>query len=796
MTVMRNIARGRHVMLAAVSAVALLAGGAASAQQSAAPIDLPAQPLQQALTAIGQHYDLSVVASADLVRGLAAPAVSGALTPDQALEQLLDGTGLEARRSSSGAIMIVRRSDPAPAAAPAAPAPAQADEARGAPDIVLVTGEAVTATKTATPIMQTPQSISIIPATQFVEQGAGFLQETLRYSGGVRPEPNGTDYRFDYTTARGGFSLGEYQDGIQRPSGFYAPRVELFTLERVELLRGPSSVLYGQGSPGGLLNAVTKLPGFEAGGEVGLEYGSYDRKQAQFDYTGPLGGALAGRFVAVVRDAGNQIDYGRDDRLLLMPSLRWSPDERTDVSLIALYQNDKARSISQFLPSQATLDAPPGRRMRDDTFLGEPDNNRFDKEQASVTLLASHKANDWLELRSNTRYLEAEQQDEQIYPNVYSGEENPFLDADRRLLSRSLFNTFYDFAKIATDNSVVAAFGTGALEHRLLAGVDYQRDEVTGGYADTTVAPIDIYDPVYSGVPQNLTYLPIPEQVTSQLGVYAQDQIRYRDRATLMLGVRRDHAKTETVGSPAQEDNVTSFRAGLIVDATENLAPYVNYSESFQPVVGVNVAGQPFLPERGVQYEAGVKWSPAAGSLVTLAAFDIRGQNRLVNDPADPNNLLQIGEVHAQGLELEATLALPGAIELSGAYSYVDAEVSGSSEPLEIGLPIIGVPEHIASLWISRTWALGDGLDLRVGGGARYTGSTEQAIAAPPDVLRQETPDYTVVDAFASLEKARWSLSVSATNVFDKRYYALCGYRADCAVGLRRNVVASLRYAF
>lgn len=789
-------------MAAILALAAAYGGGTAWSRPAAAQShEIGSGPLGPALNRFGQLSGAPVTYDPALVRGKTTAGLKDPAQPEKsrALAELLAGTGLAARPDGAGGFVIVA-APPLPAA-PAAEAPstqAPSTQARPVREEVVVTGiRATTATKTDTPLMQTPQSISVITSAQFEDRGALNLQEALRYSSSIRPEPNGIDNRFDYSTARGGFSLAEYLDGIQRPSGFYAPRADLFTMERVEVLRGPSSVLYGQGSPGGVINAISKLPRFDTGGEVAFQYGSFDRIQGQADLNGVLddGGTLAARMVAVVRDAGNQVDHGRDDRLLLMPSLRWQPSENTDLTLVGLHQHDRARSISQFLPAQATLLAPKGERMRDSTFLGEPDNNRFDKKADSISLLVTHRFAPWLELRSNTRYLQARQRDEQIYPNVYSGLENPFLDEDRRILSRSLFNTHYRLRKLGTDNNVLVSFETGPLSHRVLAGIDYQRDRVTGGFAAADVAPIDIYDPVYTGVPA-LVYDPIGAQVTSQTGFYVQDQIRYADVATLMLGVRRDHARTETEGSPAQADKVTSFRAGLIVEVIEGLSPYVNYAESFQPIVGVNVSGEPFLPERGQQYEVGVKWEPRPGALVTFSAFDIRGANRLVNDPNDPNNLLQIGEVRSRGLELEASLKLAHELEITASYSYVDAKVSRSTEPLEIGLPIIGVPEHLASLWAVKSFRITDDAVLRIGAGVRYMGPTMQAIAAPPDILYQRTPSYTLADALVALDWRQWTLSVNATNLFDKRYYALCGYYADCAVGQRRNVIATLGYRF
>lgn len=284
------------------------------------------------------------------------------------------------------------------AGAPPVLAQSTSDVAAVAPSAIIVTANrATTATKTDTPIIDIPQSIGVVTSDQIAARGAIGLQEALRYSAGVRTEPNGADFRFDYILARGGFSAARYIDGMRTADSSFTPRTEIFNQERIEVLRGPSSVLYGQATAGGLVNSVTKRPEFEAHGEFAVQYGSFDRKQAQADVTGPINaaGTLAARLVVVARDAGTQTDFGKDNRIMVAPSISFRPDDRTEITLMSLYQRDRAASVYTFYPVSATLLAPEGERLRWGAYLGEPSLNFYNSRPSriianDITITASY----------------------------------------------------------------------------------------------------------------------------------------------------------------------------------------------------------------------------------------------------------------------------------------------------------------------------------------------------------------------------------------------------------------------
>jgi iron complex outermembrane receptor protein len=662
---------------------------------------------------------------------------------------------------------------------------------------ITVTASAVTATKTETPLVETPQSVSVVPDELFLERGARNVQETLRYSAGVTAEAYGLDSRGD-TSAIRGLNPVEYLDGMRRIFNYSVlPRVAVETLDRIEILRGPSSVLYGQGANGGIVNMVSKRPQFGAPtGEVAVQYGSFERLQGQIDVGGRLDSAdtVAGRLVALVREAGTQTDSVDDDRIVINPSLTWRPGPDTSVTLIGTYQRDRGASTQQFLPIAATILAPKGERLDTSTFLGDPEQDYLRARQYVGTLLAEHRFSDGVSFRTSLRYLDNHADFQQLYPAVYSNPLDPFIDAEDRVVDRFIYGTKQDIGALTSDSNLELRFATGPFEHVLLAGVDYSNYRQRSQSGSGLTTPIDIYDPVSTGV----LAVPLaddPRQRNTQLGFYVQDQIRYADRVSLVVGARRDRARSKTEGLDAQIDKATTFRAGLIGEIGWGLSPYVSYSEAFLPVAGLDFGGEAFVPQRGRQYEAGLKWQPRRAVLVTASVFDIEETNRPINDPENPVNVIQTGRIKSRGVEIEGSYALPEDLTLTAAYSYIEATVKESSYAEEIGEQLSDTPRHLASAWAAKTFPLSPEANVRLGGGVRYVGPTRSIGVFGLPTIR--TPGYTLVDALVELDyREHWRLAVSAANLFDKDYYAPCRSFGDCFTGNGRSVIATLGYRF
>jgi len=666
------------------------------------------------------------------------------------------------------------------------------DQAHALDGVTVIAERATTATKTDTPLTETPQSVSVVTSALFTDRGAQNLQETLRYSAGVVADAWGLDTRADASTIRG-LDPVQYVDGMRRLYNFSPmARPEVYGLERVEVLRGPSSMLYGAGAAGGIINAISKRPNFQTGGEIGLQLGSFDRRQLQGDVTGQLGdsGNLAGRLVGVVRDSGMQTDEIDDDRVYIAPSITWR-GENSNLTVLASYQRDKTASSQQFLPVVATLLAPPGRKLDPGTFLGDKDFDKLDSRVASATVLFDHAFNDVVTWRSNLRYIDAKTDFREIFPDTYSNPEYPFIDADGRVVNRLTYGVKPNDRILTADNSLQFDFATGTFQHVLLAGIDYTDFREESSTFSGVTTPIDIYDPVSTGVtiPE---YSDLPDQRSTQIGVYVQDQIRWADRVTMVLGARRDRVVSKTQGMDDQTDNETTWRVGVIGDVGANVSPYVTYTESFLPVLGQDVYGNPFVPMRGEQIETGVKWQPTRNAMVTAAFYRITDTNRQTNDPENVLNVVQTGEIESKGFELEGAFVFDNDFTLTASYSHSEAEVTRSNIEWEVGRRLNDTPQDLASLWLAKGFQIADDMTLRAGLGGRYVGSTVSA--GPTTSIR--SPGNTLADAMLELQLPSWVFSLNVTNLFDKEYFGPCRYFGDCFTGNPRSVVGTVSYRF
>lgn len=642
-----------------------------------------------------------------------------------------------------------------------------------------------TGTKTDTPILETPQSVSVITADRMRDQGAQSVQDALRYVAGVRGETYGLDSRGDWSTIRGSEPV-IFLDGMQQTFGFYASsRPDPFTLERIEVLRGPSSMLYGQSSVGGIVNLVSKRPQEQQQGQVQFQYGSFDRAQLAADVTGSLteDSSLLYRVIAIGRDSNTQVEHVGDDRKVLAPSFTWRPNDSTEWTLLANYQKDETGSTTQFLPHQGTVKPAPNGYIDTDLFMSEPGFDEYNTEQKSVTSLFSHQLDDIWTLRQNLRWSKSKVSYQTLYPSF-----PPTINPDGRTIDRVFWVAKPDLKSWTTDNQAQAQFSHGKLEQTLLMGVDYQHAVTNRDWAYGLATPLDLYDPVYTGftLPTELTA--DPEQRVSQKGLYVQDQLKWDEHWLLTLGLRKDWAETRVEGSPTQNDDDVTGRAGLTYLFDNGIAPYISYSESFQPEIGLNANGEAFQPKQGKQWELGVKYQPpGSNSMYTAAIYDLREENRKAPDPNNPFNQVQTGEARAKGLELEAQTAVTRNWDLIANYTYTKTEVlKGDNE----GDRLPSVPEHMASMWNVYRFSIGDMPGFSVGGGVRYVGSSWDGT----DTLK--TPATTLVDAMLAYRYENWDFMLNGSNLEDKTYFTTCLARGDCFIGSRRTITGTVSYNF
>ena len=663
--------------------------------------------------------------------------------------------------------------------------------------------------KTDAPLNEIPQSITVISKEQIRDQNAQTMQEVLRYTAGVRSEMYGLDNRGDWFTLRGGSEGSVLLDGLRVPlTGWYGVvRNEPYAFERIEVLRGPASVIAGQNGPGGVVNLVSKRPQQTAQREINVQVGNDSHKQIALDLTGPLNtdGTLLYRLVALGKDSGTQVDHADDKRTFIAPSLTWKPNADTTLTAYAEYQKDETGNTNAFFPILGTLISAPNGKIPYDTFISEPDWDYYGGTRKRAGYEFEQKLGDHWTLRHHLRHDEIEGKMRTMYAAWWEG----FVDAtgapdpDGTYLNRFWYFTD-DTARINNADLLFEGKLTfGRTQHTLLVGVDAMSSRSRQiSWGDGLANPLDVYDPVYGAFPLP-AYLDTPATDTvtrvRNVGLLVQDQIKFDDRWVLVAGLRHDRAKTDTLvtyegaQTPSHaEDSATSKNLGLVYLANGGWSPYVSYSESFEPVAGTDFFGTAFEPKRGKQAEAGLKWSPEDGRITAAAAvYKLKEKNRLTTDPdpAHANKSIQRGEVTVKGLELEVAANLT-AWDLIASYTYMDARQTsvGEDSLAYLDKQLSGIPKHSVAVWALHKFD-GYGLaGLKAGAGVRYVGKTSDGIDFTT------TPSTTLLDLMLSYETGPWRLALNVANATDKTYIATCLDRGDCWFGTKRKAIATIGY--
>lgn len=678
------------------------------------------------------------------------------------------------------------------------------------------------ATKTDTPLAQTTQSVSVIAREELDARGVQNLNEAMRYVAGVSLESSGIDNRVDDFRIRG-FDAGSWSnnvtiDGMRAPQGSMWNRtmVDTWNLQRVEVLKGPSAVMYGQVAPGGMVNQVSKTP--EPGQAPVLRLGVDGNGQyhAAFDAGAGSGDdAHLVRLVGLYRDGNTQIDHTAQQHWFLAPSYTWQAGERTRLTLLGFHQVDDGGSTYQFLPMDGTLVPTVHGRMKNSTFIGEPGFNTFDRTVWTVGWLFEHAFNERWTLAQSARHTHVDSLFETV---ITLGP----LDADGRTQNRRATWGDGDSDGQTVDTRLTGRFATGAARHTLLLGVDWQQADWSGRRGlMANPAPIDIFNPVHTG------YVPVTHTISGsggvnrQTGVYLQDQVSL-GKWRFTLGGRHDRADDDTwtdsrdVATGVQgprvptsvESEATTGNAGVLYVADNGFSPYLSYSESFQPSgANTNMSwdGSAFDPVTGQQWEAGIKYQPSAfDGLVTLSAYDLRQQNILTNDPLHPTGCgatdisqcqVQDGEGRVRGVEIEGRITPLDGFSLIGAASRMESEVTRSNNGYA-GNDLVMVPDWTAALWGDYTFHSGPLSGLGLAAGLRYNG---ESYGDSANLYR--IPGYTLWDAAIRYDVGRHGavatqLALDISNLTDRSYISTCISVSGCYYGTGRTVTASARFSW
>ncbi|MGY4830832.1 TonB-dependent siderophore receptor [Sphaerotilaceae bacterium SBD11-9] len=665
-----------------------------------------------------------------------------------------------------------------------------------------------TATKTDTPLNEVPQSITVITAEQVRDQNAGTMQDALRYTAGVRHEMYGLDNRGDWFSMRGGSEGSVLLDGLRLPlTGWYGVvRNEPFAFERIEVLRGPASVIAGQNGPGGVVNLVSKRPQADAVREIELQLGNHAHQQFSADIGGSVDAdaTLMYRVVGLYKDSGTQVDHANERRTYLAPSLTWAPDTATRLTLFAEYQKDDSANLNGFFPIEGTLNPAPNGFIPYDTFIGEPAWDRYGGERLRFGYQLEQAFGDSWKLRHNLRFDQVDGGMRSMYAAWWLGYAN--ADGSANPNGTHLNRIYYatdDSARILNaDLLFEGQLRWGNTRHTLLAGLDAMRNTSEQvGYQEGDATPLDVYHPVYGGFPLP-DFASMRSSTTASrqrtLGALLQDQIKFDERFVLVAGLRRDRSRldtditdiTDTTGTtPApQDDYATTKNLGAVYLAPAGVSPYLSYSESFEPVAPSN--GQVFKPKRGKQVEAGVKWAPPQQRFTAAAAlYKLKEENRVTDGPTPSAPSGQLGEVTVDGVELEANATLPG-WDVIAQYTYMNArETSDTPDRAAYrDKQLSGIPRHSASAWGVLKFDRFGAPGLRAGLGVRYVGDTSDGLD------RTTVPSVTLLDAMLAYDLRAWRLALNVSNLADKTYIATCLDRGDCWFGTQRRAVLSLAY--
>ncbi|MDN3221788.1 TonB-dependent siderophore receptor [Pseudomonas nunensis] len=777
---------------------------AAEQASSVRAYNLPAAPLASTLNQIASQAGLALSLNPSLAAGKTSAPVNGQFDATGALREALRGTGLQLEQSSTGTYSLVAVPDGVMALPETAVIGVENAETAWSPVEGYVATRTAAGTKTDTALVEAPRSISVATRQQMEDRGVQNLDDAVRYMPGITASSYGSDTRDDWLRVRG-FEPTQFLDGLPLPRGVYSnPKQETWNLDRLALLRGPASSVYGQTPPGGLLDMVSRRPSAESSNEIQLQYGSDNHRQISFASTGKIDDE--GRFLyglsGVLRDSGTQVDHVDNKRYNIAPSLTWNIDPDTKLTLLTQFTRDDTGITSQFLPVQGTKIRSPLGDISHHKNLGDPDWEYYDRTYYALGYAFEHRFNDVWQFKQNLRYTKSDLSFQALTPGAY-----PFTQVDAQgNVGRSSTSVDEDISQFAVDNNLQGDFATGDIRHTLLIGLDHQRsnNNYTSIFGDGLTTNVN--NPIYGQPierPARSTAFYDYDQKTYQTGVYVQDQMAL-DQWRLTLGGREDWVHTGTKffnkgdATNTERDKKFSGNAAISYVFDSGFVPYLSYAESFQPTSkATSSPTDSFKPTEGKQWELGIKYQPpGSNTLLTAAVYDLTQKNVSVTTTNSDNISItsQTGEVKVKGLELEAVSDVTDNLKVIAAYTLAKSEVQkGDFKGNRLQL----MPNQQASLWTDYTWHTGVLDGFGIGGGVRYTGNT---YGDQGNTWLGKADAYTVFDAAVHYDLGRLdnslkgaSLALNATNLFDKDYISTCD-SFYCYYGDQRSVVASATY--
>ncbi|MHC5673388.1 TonB-dependent siderophore receptor [Nostoc sp.] len=644
--------------------------------------------------------------------------------------------------------------------------------------------ETSTATKTDTPLRDIPQSIQVVPRQVLEDRKVRSVNEAVETVSGV--VDGGTNFGAPSggRVIRGFVQNGNFRNGYRDTNDSFT-LTGIGTIEQVEVLKGPASVLFGAVEPGGIVNVITKQPLSEPYYSLGFEAGNFGYYQPSIDFSGPLNidKTVLYRFIASYQDSGGFQDFVHTNITTIAPSITLKLGDRTDLNLYYEYTNYNGypnQSGSWFFSNGSLL--PPN------LFLGYRDLTFIDATTQKFGYTLNHKFSDNWQIRNNFSVATTRTSD------GFAAGAN--LVDDRFLVGIDTEKREYTIDNYFGQIDLLGKFKTGSISHQLLVGFDFNRNVQTFDslIADPALPNLDIFNPDYNI--SNPVYIPNYsfDSSTQSYGAYLQDQISILDNLKLLVGGRLDwvsqNVTNSGIDSPEQNDSAFSPRVGLVYQPSKLISLYTSYSQSFLPTYGFNPDGRAFKPTKGTQYEAGIKADFLDGKLsTTLAAYQISKTNVTTPDPNNRDFSIQVGEQRSRGIELDiAGEILPGWKAIAS-YAYTNAEVTKDID-ISVGNKLLGVPENQASLWTTYQIQKGSLKGLGFGLGLFYVG--ERAALSDNSV---ELPDYLRTDAAIYYRRDGFNAAINIRNLFDTDYFrSTYGYTLGLERGAPLTIIGSIRW--
>ncbi len=605
-----------------------------------------------------------------------------------------------------------------------------------------------------------PRNLTSISQERIREEGVRQLDEAVRYESGFIAQPYGSNLTTNYLNIRG-FNPTIMLDGtaLYNKGSYWGWTPDMYGLERIEILKGADSLMYGSSQSGGLVNLVSKRPTKKAQGEAGITGGTQKERGAFFDMSDSIiTDSVKMRLVGNYQKRDGNIKGSWLEHYYVAPSLSIQITPFTLLTLLGSYQYDNGIPPSNFYPVYGTiLNTPYGKINK--ANLGSPESDFIKKKQMSLGYEITHQFHPNFTFTQNYRYNKEDRKEFLVYFSA--------LQDSGRLANRNSIMADGIATAHTLDNRIVYQLNTNFLENRIIAGIDYQNIRVKGVYGvGYNIDPIDIFNPVHT--PQKQEAIPKHFVHQSQIGAYLQEKATLFQNLILQGGIRYDKAKSDSqnIGTYATYNvGYTTFQAGaLYVFEYIGLMPFINYSESFLPISGSDGESKGYKPYEGRQYETGIKYLPYfMDAEINISYFDLIEKNGFVKTKAFP---IQTGKQTSKGIDAYAHILLSDSLQWLIAYTHTKATMTLTNAQI-INSPVI--PREAFASKITYTIKLPHQQTLKAGIGIRHVGKTTDEAGNPQISI----PSYSLYDALLHYRFKEWYAQMNITNFTNKQYSEL-----------------------